>query len=112
MFSTWDSCIDPATKIATLRCIPIVFKNVISAALMLVGVVAVALIIYSGISFVTSGGDPKKVEGARRILTFAIIGLVIVLSSFGILFFIGYVTDSTTCITSFSDVDKFLTGCE
>lgn len=112
MFKTWESCLDEETKIATLRCIPIVFKNVISAALVFVGVVALAFIIYAGIMFTTSGGDPKRVEGARRIMTFAIIGLLIVLFSFAILLFIGYITDSTECITSFVDVDKFLTGCE
>lgn len=112
MFETWDSCIDPTTKIATLRCIPIVFKNVISAALLFVGIVAIAFIIYAGIGFTMSGGDPKKVDGARRTMTFAILGLTIVLLSFGIIIFIGYITGSADCITSFADAGRFLSGCE
>ncbi len=105
----WNNCLD--NNVATLRCMPVVFNNVIRGALVFVGVVALLFIIYAGFSFVTSGGDPKKVQGARQIMTFAIIGLVIVLLSFAILFFIGYVTNSSDCITSFGDMNKFLTGC-
>lgn len=110
MFEKWDRCLD-ASGIATLRCIPIVFKNIIAAALLFVGIVALAFIMYAGLTMVTSGGDPKKVEGARKTMTFAIIGLVLVLLSFAILIFIGYITGATNCINSFTDVDKFMTGC-
>ena len=106
----WSACLD--NGVATLRCIPVVFNNVIRAALVFVGIVALFFIIYAGFSFVTSGGDPKKVQGARQTMTFAIIGLTIVLLSFAILFFIGYVTGASKCITSFSDINKFLTGCQ
>lgn len=110
MFQTWDSCLDK-DGLATLRCIPIIFKNVISAALLFVGVTALIFIIYAGISMVTSQGDPNRVAAAKKIMTFAIIGLVIVLLSFGTIIFIGYTTGSATCITNFTDVNKFVTGC-
>lgn len=105
----WNQCLD--NGVATLRCIPVVFNNVIRGALIFVGVVALLFIIYAGFSFVTSAGDPKKVQGARQTMTFAIIGLTIVLLSFAIIFFIGYTTGSGNCITSFSDINKFLAGC-
>jgi hypothetical protein len=41
-------------------------------------VVAVAMIIVSGITLITSTGDPDKVEQGQKTLTGAIIGLVIV----------------------------------
>jgi hypothetical protein len=107
----WNDCVDDA-GVATLRCIPVVFNYLINAALVFVGIVALFFIIWSGINMTTSGGDPKKVEGAKRILTYALIGLAIVLLSFGILFFIGYITGSTSCITNFTDMNKFLTGCQ
>lgn len=106
----WDACLD--NGVATLRCIPVVFNNVIRAALIFVGIVALFFIIYAGFSFVTSGGDPKKVQGARQIMTFAIIGLTIVLLSFAILYFIGYVTKTTNCITGFNNITTFLNGCK
>src|SRR5579862_4084118 len=84
--------------VATLRCIPALFSNLIRAALMFVGVVAIFFIIYSGYQLLTSGGDPKKVQGGRQTLTFAIIGLVIVLSSFLIIGVIGVVTNTSGCL--------------
>jgi uncharacterized membrane protein len=110
MFKSWDSCLNEA-GVPTLGCIPIVFNNIISAALTFVGVVALFLIIWAGFNMITSGGDPKKVEGAKKIMTYAIIGLVIVLLSFSIIFFIGYTTGTTDCITGFTDAGRFLTGC-
>lgn len=111
----WKACFDANNTnfagVATARCIPIVFSNVIRGALIFVGVIALLFIIYSGFSLVTSSGDPKKVQAARQIMTYAIIGLTIVLLSFAILFFIGYLTGTTPCITSFTDINKFLTGC-
>ena len=76
----WDSCLREG--IATLRCVPIVFNNLIGFAMTLVGTLAVFFIVFSGIKFLTSGGDPIKVERAKKTMTYAIIGLVIVLLSF------------------------------
>lgn len=94
----WGSCVQ--NNVPSLKCIPVVFGNLVSAALMFVGTVAVFLIVYGGIQLVTSGGDPKKVQGARQIITYSIIGLVIVLSSFAIIYFISYTT-GVKCITQF-----------
>jgi predicted secreted protein len=109
MFKPWNEVVSGCVVdgVATLRCIPAVFQNVISAFLMFVGAVALFLIIYSGIKLVTSGGDPKQVEAARKIMTYAIIGSVIVLLSFAIIYFIGYITNSSECITN---LNKIATG--
>lgn len=105
MFQDWGSCVD--NGVATLRCLPVVFHNTVSAFLLFIGAVALFLIIWSGIKFITSGGDPKQVEAARKIMTYAIIGAVVVLSSFTILYFVGFITKSTDCITN---PDKISTG--
>lgn len=105
----WGSCVE--NGVATLRCIPAVFSNLIRAALMFVGVVAIFFIIYSGYQLLTSGGDPKKVQGGRQTLTFAIIGLIVVLSSFLIINFIGVITNTSNCLNHATDATKFLTGC-
>jgi len=94
-------CVDKTTGIATLQCLPVVFSNVVKAALMFVGSVAVILIVYAGILFIRSGGDQKQVGQARQIITYAIIGLVLVLSSFAIIYFIGYITGAK-CIETIS----------
>lgn len=98
--------IDPKTKeiiardVATLDCIPAVFQNIILGAFLFAGIVAVILIIYSGIRFITSGGDPKQVEGARKTMTYAIIGFIVILLSFAILNLISTVT-GVNCIRFF-----------
>ena len=77
---------------ATLQCLPYVVKNVIDAALIFAGSVALIMVIYSGIKMITTRGDPKQVQGAKRTLTFAILGLIIILLSFTIIRIISYVT--------------------
>ncbi|MBP9718941.1 MAG: hypothetical protein KBD46_00565 [Candidatus Levybacteria bacterium] len=102
MFKKWDTCLEGTgeTQAATLSCIPIVFENIIRASLIFAGVVALVFIIYSGIKMLTSGGDPKAVEAAKKTMTFAIVGLIIILVSFSIVALLGVIT-GTECITSF-----------
>lgn len=45
-------------------------------------------LIYGGISFITSAGDKQKVVAARQKLTFAVIGLIVVLSAYFIVNFV------------------------
>lgn len=45
--------------------------------------IAVAMIVYAGILFLTSGGDTSKVTKARQVLTYAVIGLAIILIGSG-----------------------------
>lgn len=101
----WTSCLEPATlggkpEIPTLSCLPIIFNNIIITAVGFAGIVAVFFIIQSAIKLVTSGGDAKQVDSARRALSFAIIGLVLVFLSFGIINVISQIT-KVKCITTF-----------
>lgn len=95
----WTSCLSPE-GVATLSCIPIVFQNVVKWTFIFAAVVAVFFIIFSGLKFIRSGGQPKLVEDARNTLTYAIIGLIIVLLSF---FIINVISDITNvpCIKQF-----------
>ena len=89
-----------AGNVATLDCVPIIVHNIIFGAFLFSGIVAVILIIYSGIKFILSGGDPKQVEGARKTMTYAIIGFILILLSFVILNLISTVT-GVSCIKLF-----------
>jgi Type IV secretion system pilin len=101
----WGGCV--VNGIATLACIPVVFNNLVYAALLFAGSVAVILLIYAGIRFVMSGGDPKQTQQARQIITYAIIGLILILCSFGIIYLVGYLTNSENCIT---DINAMVNG--
>lgn len=78
--------------IGNIGCLPYFLRNIVSAGLLLAALIAVVLIIISGIKLVSSGGDPIKVASAKRSLTFTIIGLVIILLSFVIINLISRVT--------------------
>ena len=42
------------------------------------GIIAVAVIVYAGIKYVMSQGDPGKVKQASQIVAYAVIGLIVV----------------------------------
>ncbi len=62
--------------------------SIISAVLGVLGIVFLLLTIYSGFIWMTAAGDEKKIQKAKSILVAAVVGLVIVLSSYGISNFI------------------------
>lgn len=53
------------------------------------GGIAVIFILYSAFILITSGGDPKKVQAGRELLTAAIAGLVFLIMSIFVLRVIG-----------------------
>lgn len=57
---------------------------IINAGLSLLGVIFIVLIIYAGFNWMTAGGDEGKVETAKKTLSRAIIGLIIVAGSYSI----------------------------
>ena len=92
----WSTCID-ASGVATINCIPLLIANFIFWGIMLSGSVAVIFIIIGGIRFVTSGGDSKKIEQARKTIVFSILGLFLIILSFFVVNIIGSIT-GVACI--------------
>jgi hypothetical protein len=80
------------TEVVNLTCIPILLGNLLFWLLGLVGLVAVIFVIYGGAKFILSGGDPKQVEGARKTITYALIGLAVVIMAAVIVNLIGTIT--------------------
>jgi len=54
----------------------------------MLGLVAVAFLIYAGILMVTAGGAEEQVTKARKIIMYAVIGIVIILLSYTIVTFV------------------------
>ncbi len=59
-----------------------VMSRVINYLLGFVGVVLIAILVYGGFTYMTSAGNEKKIESAKKILTYAIIGVVIIFASY------------------------------
>ena len=66
----------------------IIIARVIRVILGFLGIIALVLILYAGWMYMMSGGAPDKIEKAKKILSSAAIGLVIILSAFAIASFI------------------------
>lgn len=78
--------------VATLDCIFPLATTIIYWALIFGGIVALFMIIFGGIRFITSGGDQKTVDTGKKTITYAIVGLILVFLSFFILNLISYIT--------------------
>ena len=69
-------------------------QTIIGNALTIMIIVAIILvvvgIVWAGIQWAGSGGDKSKLAAARARLTWAVIGLIVVLVTFFILNFVGY----------------------
>ncbi|MBP9761413.1 MAG: hypothetical protein KBD15_04210 [Candidatus Magasanikbacteria bacterium] len=61
-----------------------VVGTTINAALTLVGLIFLVLMVYAGYLWMTARGEESQVEKAQKIISAAIIGLVVVMSAAGI----------------------------
>jgi len=86
----------PPAKLSDLET---VFGSVVTSLLALGGIVLFLMLLSGGFKYLTSGGDPKSVEGAQKTLTYAIGGLLLLAGSFLILRIIANFTG--TDITNF-----------
>ena len=59
--------------------------NIIIAAMVIAGLMVFFYLIMGGIQYISSGGDKAQAEAARNRITYALIGLVIVVGSFAII---------------------------
>ena len=78
--------------VAKISDLKVVFENVVGYALGMAGIVLFILLLVAGFKYITSGGDPKATEGAKKTLTSAVIGLVVILISYLILVLIEVIT--------------------
>ena len=62
--------------------------NIIKVLLGLVGLVAVILVLYAGFLIMTAGGKPDQVEKGKKLLQNGVIGLLIIVSAYGIVTFV------------------------
>lgn len=63
-------------------------KNIISILLWVVGIAAVIVIIYAGITFITAAGNPSAITRAKTMIIYAIIGLAVAILSYAIVNFV------------------------
>ena len=62
----------------------VIIGQVIKAFLGLSGSIALVMIIYGGFLWLTSNGNPEKIDKGRKVLVWAVIGLAVIFSAFTI----------------------------
>ena len=62
--------------------------RIVRGALTFVGLIFIVLIVWGGFQYMTSGGNREGTEKARSVLTTSVVGLLIMLSSYGIVRFV------------------------
>lgn len=65
-----------------------VVKNIISILFWIIGILAVIVIIYAGITFITAAGNPSKVAQAKTMIIYAVIGLAVAILAYAIVNFV------------------------
>lgn len=55
--------------------------NVLQFLLSIAGIVAIIALVFSGIFYLTSGGNEKRIETAKRAALWSVIGIAVVLSA-------------------------------
>ncbi|MCE9586449.1 pilin [Candidatus Uhrbacteria bacterium] len=68
--------------------LPQIIGNIINVVLGFMGIVLLFYLLYGGFLWMTSGGDSKGVDAAKTMIRNAIIGLVIIVSSYAISSFV------------------------
>lgn len=84
------SIVNPLGDIKTPQAL---IGKLITAVLGVVGSLALVMFIFGGITWMTSGGNADKIKKGRDIVVWAVIGLVIIFSSYALVrFLLGSVT--------------------
>ena len=70
-----------------------VVKTVINVMLYIIGALAVIMLVFGGIRYVTSAGNSAQVTGAKNTIMYSIVGLLIAIFAYAI---VNFVVDSFT----------------
>ena len=65
-----------------------IFQTIVNVLLFLVGAIAVIMLIFGGIRYVTSGGDQNSVTAAKNTIMYAIIGIIVAILAYAVVNFV------------------------
>jgi len=77
-----------SVNINSLAQLPIIIANVIQMLLTLIAALAVLFIVYAGIQYIISEGDPTKTANAKIAITNSVVGLLLSASAYLIIDFV------------------------
>jgi small-conductance mechanosensitive channel len=89
LWRSLDDCKNTGTS-CNLNSLTILAGNIANIAITIIGTIALVYLIYAGIMYMTSGGNPEKVEKAKSMIFYGILGLALAILSYSI---VGYIID-------------------
>lgn len=84
----------------TISALEDVFNNLIGSMIALGGILLFIFLVIGGVRYITSGGDPKAVDSAKKTISYAVGGLILLLLSYLILVLIENITGAK--VTNFN----------
>lgn len=73
------------TDVATLKGLECLFQNLLSVITTLAGFAFAIMLVVGGFKLIFAGGDKQKIQGAKNIFTYAVIGLALMIVAWFIL---------------------------
>ncbi len=70
------------------RDLRLIITDMINQAIGLLGILAVLIILYAGLVWMTAGGNDEKIAKAKKITVSGLIGLVVILTSYSLANFV------------------------
>lgn len=86
--SCWDRPGVREGDVLTLKALECIFENILGIAARLAGLAVFVMLILGGWQYITSGGEKEAAKKAKNTLTYAVLGLVLLIGSWFILRFI------------------------
>jgi hypothetical protein len=85
-----DECNGSSAKICKTNATSLsgVIKGVINTLLFVAGMIAVLMIVIGGLRYITSDGDSSRASQAKNTILYALIGLIVAVSSYAIVNFV------------------------
>lgn len=98
--TTWTGvCVyENDAEVATIQGLQCLLANVLSVALTILGLIGFVMMIVASLRYLLSGGNSQQVEKSKQTMTYAVIGIVVALSSFIILNLIAQFTGVTSIL--------------
>lgn len=62
--------------------------KIVKAVLAIIGVILIAVIVYGGVTYATAAGSEEKIETGKKILVYAIIGVIIIALAYALTDFV------------------------
>jgi len=71
----WKDNTTGETSLATIA------KNILTALLSISGTIAIIFLVIGGLTYITAYGDEKRIESGKKIITYAIIGIALIMGA-------------------------------